>query len=68
MNTSTTYYFPQLRGARIHRSTTEKYSPRFFKYLICWVRFRVRVWGVVRVWVRVRVGARVRVGVGLVRG
>ena len=51
---------------RIHRSTTEKYSARFFNYLIWWVR--VRVWGVVIVWVRVRVGASVGVGVGLVRG
>ena len=51
---------------RIHRSTTEKYSARFFNYLIWWVRVRVLV--VVRVWVRVTVGPRVMVGVGLVRG
>ena len=37
------------RGTRIHRSTTEKYSARFFNYLIWWVRVLV----VVRVWVRV---------------
>ena len=53
---------------RIHRSTTEKYSERFFNYLIWWVRLRVRVLVVVRVWVRVTVDARVMVGVGLVRG
>ncbi len=49
---------------RVHRSTTEKYSARFFNYLIWWVRVLV----VVRVLVRVTVGARVMVGVGLVRG
>ena len=53
---------------RIHILTTEKYSARFFNYLIWWVRFRVRVLVVVRVWVRVTVGPRVMVGVGLVRG
>ena len=55
---------------RIHRSTTETYSARFFIYLIgvLGLRFRVRVLVVVRVWVRVTVGARVMVGVGLVRG
>ncbi len=57
-----------LPSTRIHRSTTEKYSSRFFNYLIWWVRLRVRVLVVVRVWVRVTVGARVMVGVGLVRG
>ena len=51
---------------RIHRTTTEKYSARFFNYLIWWVRVTVLV--VVRVSVRVAVGARVMVGVGLVRG
>ena len=50
---------------RIHRSTTEKNSERFFNYQI-W--FRVRVLVVVMVWVRVTVGASVMVGVGLVRG
>ena len=49
---------------RIHRSTAEKYSARFFNYLIWWVWVLV----VVRVLVRVTVGARVMVGVGLVRG
>ena len=56
------------RRRRIHKSTTEKYSARFFNYLIWWVRLRVRVLVVVRVWVRVTVDARVMVGVGLVRG
>ena len=30
-------------GSRIHRSTTEKYSARFFNYLIWWVRLRGHV-------------------------
>ena len=30
-----------VRGARIHRSTTEKYSARFFNYLNGWVRVSV---------------------------
>ena len=47
-------------GERIHRSTTEKYSARFFNYLIWRVRVLVVVW--------VTVGATVMVGVGLVRG
>ena len=50
----------------LYGSTTEKYSARFFNYLIWWVRFRVRV--LVVVWVMVAVDARVMVGVGLVRG
>ena len=53
-----------MRRVRIHRSTTEKYSARFFNYRIWWVRLRVLV--VVRVWVTV--GAMVMAGVGLVRG
>ena len=28
-------------GLRIHRSTTEQYSARFFNYLIWWVRVTV---------------------------
>ena len=53
------------RGARIHRSPTEKYVSTI-KFGGLGLEFRVRLWGVVRVWVRV--GARVRVWVGLVRG
>ena len=53
-----------LAAWRSPRSTTKKYSARFFNYLIWW--FRVLV--VVRVWDRVTVGARDVVGVGLVRG
>ena len=49
-------------GKRIHRSITEKYSGRFFNYLIWWVRLRVRVLVVVRVCVRVTVGARLWLG------
>ena len=33
--------FDNRSGGRIHRSTTEKYSARFFNYLIWWVRLRV---------------------------
>ena len=47
-------------GRRINRSPTEKYSVRFFNYLIWWV------WVVV--WVTVRVGARGRVSKGLEPG